>query len=836
MTEFLLRTSETKLLSCHRSDLYKNYVANWKNYGMREETMESIERIMHEFAIDLNWDLFQNFLDEVLLSEDVMEVYRMLNNVSFEGILRIFIYLLHYGKCSEEIIKMCQNFTVKLTELVSNEDQKECSEILLITFNVCCESTINKSTFNELYNPYMKFIVPRGVVLHQRTAAIVSKLLKSRISQFELTEDCFAAFHRLCIRMFRIFKSAKDKEEIVQCCADIKRHESHGLIASIFRLAQRFTTEDIFTSKIASYFLYHVRYDITICSGLKCQSRNKELLNIYYSIYAIVGEFTRKTSLLQGNLMTQMDSCVKILLELWIKIPSELKSSGFEADLLALKIYDLPWNKTEAVICANGIASLITNKKMPNDDVKMRRKYQMKFMSSLRTKVMMLDFPSAADFFRSVKFVDSNFNVESIKPSIVEIIQLEVGTLSRYCPTKTKEVGKLFTELLKETENPLILAQSCQSINDYVIKTMDFEKIINLNKLLKQEAERSAFNLEISLALALNNYWIYFMKSDVIANELKEGSDKYVDKLNLREELELLKYLNESLENFTDIVSHLMKNKKDLDLVWSFKRVTTIIHNISVQYYVKGIKYKLLETFAVLWHFCHLGEPEISTLLNIGAYYLDNYESLTDMSNNYIRVSKKVKHLTVEEIASELNQLLDEKFIPNFEEQDEPTQCFILSYLLSLWTYCVVRTNRAEGFKRWDQFKKLFAVMKASKDSSSSLAIQAKINFCLVDINLRCYNRNADNFLSHANAILMRIKSIDREFIYQFYQIYYRITIKSVNFSINRLADMDHYDTVMASVIVMAAKKGNCLKVLELLSLSILKWLNMEKIEHAKVM
>lgn len=797
---------------------------------MNEETMESIERLMCEFAVNLNWDLFQDFLDEVLLSEDVKEAYHTVNNTSFEAILRIFVYLLHYGSCSEKVVKMCQNFASKLAKLVTDEDQKECSEVLLITLNACCKSNIKESTLNDLYNLYMKFTDSKGTILHQRTTSIVSKLLKSRISLFELTEDCFAAFHRLCNRMFFIFKNAKNKENVVPCCTDIKRHEIHSLIASIFRLAENFVTKNIFTAKIANYFLYHVRYDITICSDLKCQSKNKELLSIFYSIYAIVGEFTRNPPSLQGSLMTKIDSCVKDMRELWLKIPSELKSTSVDVDLLALKIYDLPWDKTEAAICANGIASLITNKEMLSDDIKMRRKYQMKFMSSLRTKVMLLAFPSATAFFRSGKFVDS------IKPSIVEIIQLEIGALSRYSSTRTEEMGELFTELVKETKNPLLLAQSCQNISDAVMKTMDFKKITKMNKLLEQEAARCAFNLEISLALALNNYSIYFMKSDEIANELKEGSVKYVEKLDLRKELDLMKYLNESLRHFTDVVSHLMKNKKDLDLVSSFKRVTTIIHNISTQYFVKGIKHKLLETFAILWHFCQLGEQEITTLLNIGSFYLDNYESLTDMSNNYIRVSKKVRHLTVEEIISELNQCLDEKFIPNFEDQDEATQCFILSYLLSLWTHCVVRTNRAEGFKRWDQFKQLWAVRKASNDSPNGLAIQAKIYFCLVDINLRCYNRNADNFLSQANAILMSIKSIDREFIYQFYQIYYRITIQSVNFSINRLANMDHYDTVMASIIVMAAKKGHCLKVLELLSLSILKYLNMEKIEHAKVL
>lgn len=141
-----------------------------------------------------------------------------------------------------------------------------------------------------------------------------------------------------------------------------------------------------------------------------------------------------------------------------------------------------------------------------------------------------------------------------------------------------------------------------------------------------------------------------------------------------------------------------------------------------------------------------------------------------------------------------------------------------------------------DGFKLWDKFKNSWSENEESIENCANKdAIHSKIYFSMVQINLNCRCKSSDSFLSIASGILMRVKKISQEFVYHFHHIYYRTTLEAINYSLNRLSDMSFYESVLAAHIATARKKGFCLKLLELLSMSILRNLNMEKIQQSVV-
>lgn len=704
---------------------------------------------------------------------------------------------------------------------------------------MCHMSSFNESNLKEIYMIYRRHQKLTQVDFpHQKTAMLISKLFANKVHIFELTPSCFSTFHLLSVSLFHIFKTIKNEEGVVSCCSDIKRHEVLNLINIVLSLACKLAATGEFTPSNSKHLLYHIKYMMTICSEIKCKSKHKEMFSSYSRLFNLVYEFNSKKGLISENI-SYLHEYLKTLYNLWNQLSDELKATGIAPDALALEVYKSPLDKQTAFYSANGIASLMMRyRKLADDDQdpKMKKKMLMKYVCAMRVATKVLGFSKATDFVKSKKFSDAGFSDDAQKISLAEFIYFEIGAIFRYSPGEDFAIiGQLFTELCSLTKDPVLLAQSSQMISDATLKVVGTSDIKKLNKLL-EEARKKEFDMEISLALALNNYSLYFEMAEAVASDLKENLNIAIEKLELQKELTLLQYLNKSLTHFTDVVSHLMQNKNDMCLVQSTKRVLTILNNIALQYYIRGIKFKDLEAFTLLWHLTQIEDQSVTVILNIGTFFLDNFEQAINLSGNYIKISKKVKQLTVEEILGKLNRILEEQCIPMFESLPEATQCYVLSFLLSSWVYHLSRGHRSEGFSQYDQFKKFWRVVEKNNDSVNREAIRSKLYFCLVEINMNCCNRSADSFLSMANGILMSVKTIDRDFSNQFQQIYYRVTIKAVNYSINRLSDMNHYDTVMASLILMASKKGNCLKVLDLLSLSILRSLNMEKAERAKVL
>lgn len=839
--EALILLSEVLLLisqnSVQRQILFTNFKNILKKHGSNETVIltywQSLNRSVVNLTLQSKQSIAFEYIEEVLIGAIHDKTIEISNSEKFNDLFAIFVTFAKYGSSDDIAFGVCVKLCNELKQMIKAQDQKECNEILLKVCNMCLSPTITEAALYELVREHYKKPIRKNELL-EKTALFISKLLTRRARNFELTPDCFNTFHSLCFGMYQVYQSIKNDEKVFPCCSDVKRHETHNLTAGVYNFAAKLAHADKFNPDITKKLLYHFSFDLQVCNDLKCQSKNNQLRNIYNHLYNIMFDLIGKSEKIKASI-EHVNEFVKILYKLCKLIPEELKTEKhYDPSTLAMHMYEAPKEKQTAIHSANFYVSLIRYRKAEQMDPLEFKKSQMKLVFAVREAAKEINFSTATDFVKSKYFNDFNLDDDAPPLKLAEFIHLEISTIDRYCPNEHLIGGKLFSALCAETKDPFLLARTCHAITDTMLKNTDFEGFKKVNTLLEKQGSNQ-FNVDISLAAAFNNYSIYFSMIETVPGKTKDDLHKLLDVLELDKEFEYLQYLNNSLQHFTDVVHNMMQHKEDLAKIPSMKRVLTMLNNISMQYYIKGIKNKDLEAFTLLWHLSQASDQPMTTLLNVGTFFLDNHELLMDSSGNYIKVSKKLKQLTIAEITTKINKMIDDEAIPDIENQSEVTQCLILSYLLSLWVYYVTTGRKADGFKRWNQFDKLWKGLKIPKHSVSRETVHAKLYYCLVEINLSCFNRSADNFLSIAGHILLGARSVDREFTNQFYQIYHRITLKAINYSINRLSDMNHYDKMMSSMLLMAVKRGNSLKTLELLSLSILRHLNMEKLDNAKV-
>ena len=755
----------------------------------------------------------------------------------FEELLTIISNLGKFGTSSAVVMTNNANLTRKIRKESTNDEHKLFLEILTLCFEAASKPIIDHVVLKNLAKSYLKCKDMTGDLVLQKITVLVSKILTHNMGKIEATLEGLCAYHILIVKFFHVFKDIKNKEGVIACCSDLKRHEVFTLILSVFPLVIKLASEGKFNASVARNLLYHLRYGVQIVKEIKCEGKNQEMLKFWNRMYNVIYEFVGKKDMIVENIIS-LHECIKILFKLWIEIPRDLKTKSVAPENLIARIYQEPHEESSAKICANGLLSLI-NVALQNgvgyiNQSRETKRSSMRSMETLRELLKIIKFDTVSDFMQSKHFDDPKFGGDDVKICEPELLLVEICAIARYAVNEKPEIiAKLFTKLFKSTKDPKILAEACQCICDSTLKVMDINELLCANKLL-EAAGNKQFDMEISLALALNNYAIYFTKFETVTNELKKNTTNMIDMIQLQQELEQLKYLNESLRHFTDVVHHIMQHKDDVKRIFSMTRTQTVLNNMQIQYFTRGIKYKDLETFTLLWNLNVIENKSTTTILNIATFFLDYNGLLTDASGNYVKLSKKLKPLTVDEILTHANKVLDE-LILTFDAQTSSTQGYILSYMLSLWVYFIVLGRKSDGNKRFDQFKALWKSAGFTKDSMFYECIRSKIYFSIVEINLKCFGHCTDNFLSIAVSCALGTKVIDREFAYQFYQIYHRIIQETINYSMNRLVDMDHYESAMLTLIAVATKKGNCLKLFDMLSLAISRHLNMEKTDKAMV-
>jgi len=802
----------------------------------------SYQRCSYAIAKDKQWHLVVQLIEKSFLQAPPEAV--IATNEAFQAYISFMTFLI---KCKDTgLLQLCYKLAKAMDKLFAAPELIRCNEIVVFCFQMAHESAITTAGLFEL-KTYFKDIKTIGSnVNYQRTITLISKLFTNNIHLFEETADCFVAYHNLIYSSFlNIVKSMKNEENIYSCCNDIKRHEGCSLVSSMIAFATPLVTNGQYNKTVGKYLNFHVNYGYQLCSELKCTSKDRDMTSTFYKIYNTMCEFAKNKSLVSIENYPFLHEIIKVMFKFWHRI---VAVSNVTPDIVILRIYESPTNSNCAVYSANGLASLLFFKAKLSGNcdaefVANSNKFQLKVVYALREALKMMKISSISDFIKSKSFQDAGFNEDSsLMMTTAEITLLEIQSASRYSDSNQK-LAYLLTTLCSATEDPKVLAQAFSLMIDDVLKLVDKNIVQQAHERIEKYEKLSKTScLDISLALAQNNYNLFFLMNNDKVNDLQKSYEAAADskcrttlkQLQLKDEFALLHYLNESLRHFTIAAKHLMTNKDSIQMLVTRKRMVKTFNNLASQFHLRGIKYKDIETHIVLWNFAQLFEDDPQTTLNSAIFFIDNSHLLLDTNGSYVRISKQFETPRLEELVLKANKVLDD-LMPTFDNQTEYIQTYILCYLLSLWLHYITHRRISDGWKCWSQFEDLWKSWKVDETNSNRNILLTKIYFCLVEINLKCCNRNADSFLSHAIQHIMDVKTIDREFSYQYQLIYQRVALQAISYSLNRLTDIERYNVLMVTLKAMACRKGYCFKVLDLLSISIQRYLTMEKMDQAKV-
>lgn len=772
--------------------------------------LQSLRRTMRALVLKKRWELVNEIL-KTILTENSFELE---SPKVLDELFEIHVFIARYCHTESKTLKNACKLALKLSKAAKSKSNAQNGFVAFDRlFQFCDADQIDAPLLNELTAAFKK--LDKSDSHHQKIARALTKVAISYSPKITKNEESFKAFHSLAIASFHVLASIKNEAGVHECCSNIKRHEVANLISTLISYASEFLLESsTLSAASASHIKYHLSYFIKIMSELECDSKDAEMKRMYNKVYNIIYHLCTYRNNVE-HIRPIVENFFTILLKYDdLQEPMSLISS----------LYDQPKSDTLALECATGMACLF--KYMSN-----RKTYDTKNLMKIALQVnkssSMIGYKSGTDFIKSSDFKKLDY-IKGSKIDVEDFAQFEICALTRYTQD-TSVCTRLFNELSRKTERPENLANCICLLDEKNFEGLNMQQY---GDLLKRLENTKNFKIEVSLALAIGNYNIY-IKMDSQYKQNKEGPRSF-ENMSIKTELEMLNHLVKAQKYFTDVIVHLKENPQEFKQIISLQRLVSIINNMAIQFYMRGIRLKEIETFTILWYYSHLDKPNPNKVLNTATFFIDNYQCLLDNSGNYLKFSKKLKPLTIEEIIVTANKIIQSE-IKNFRTGTEEFQCIVLSYLISAWLFYFKKNRKTDALEQFELLKKLWNESKKPHISDPRHAVTSKLYFALFDANLVNFNRSADNFMSKANGFLLNSKNIQNEFCHQFYQIFYRVTMSNINYSLNRHNDLDHYESTIQSMIAMAQKKNYCLKILELLSLSISRNLNMEKMEVAQV-
>lgn len=498
---------------------------------------------------------------------------------------------------------------------------------------------------------------------------------------------------------------------------------------------------------------------------------------------------------------------------------------------------NVPFEADQAPHIANSLVRCLSFQ-VRNKDV-FNQNEIMKHLFLIRTAVRKYGLQGAFQYIGSKK------SEKEINLSIDELTAYEICAINRFVRGEeaTVQIGGILTNIIKhQTLDMKCFAIICQISLERALKNVDLNQFKKLNeKLEKYSEEVLNSDIQVNLALGNNFYTLYqlqysqhrdkFTQSD--NKEIRWGKySKIVEEFKLEEEIELLNFLEESLSHFSNAALCIRNDEKARQKIVSNIYIQRIIDNISINFLVRGIEHKEIEAQTVLWNFFN-EDSSPTMILSSATIFLDNYSNLFDRSGNYIKFSKKLEAIKIDEV---LNKSVEsfKKLIDKFDEKTEKEQAIVINYLLSVWSYYLVKENKEEANHWYNKFIELWKLSNFEEIEQYSYTFNAKICFSAIDVNQKI-RKNATNFLFDAVFKILKVQTVSSDFSNLFQFIYRRITTQAINYSLNRMADMDHYNVLMLTLKSTGLTRGYLFRSLEYISLSILRNLNMEKLDLAQL-
>lgn len=857
----------SKLISekSNRADIARNLAFIMKNVNDRETHQTVLfqfikKTIRNYLAIDKDWTRAAEFMKDALVEGFKTSKIAVDSEKIFLVYIEILNFVHTFGHKSKDTMEVTITLIDALQKVFVEKEHMLCNNMLSVIWKMAIQSTpIEASMLKELDDKcYKKLKDYSHSVCHHKTLMTTIKVLFSQFEKFQPTEDCFVRYHKLAYTFLYTLKNIRSEENVFSCCADVKRHEICKLISYVMSYGKLLAAGDKISMPVVDYLKYYIKYGFIISDEFKCQSKAKETNSHFNNLYRIMIKIFDNKSFGSPAVKLFTDNLKTLIIQLE-KLEGTEKKSWIETLIqVGLLYYQLILNDKE-ILKALDKSSLkyislgysylfiLQNKMTEDNNNKVHQKTTMKIMHNLRHFAKQLNFSSATSCLKQCMNTSEVGEIENAKNlSLKDAMPLEFLALMRYGYENVEEVATLFEEMLDCDLS--LFALCCNAVNDSILRKIDVKKFEDLNERLERYSTKNRDDdINVLIALALNHYYLFYIAEESLVKKIKET---YIEKqmpacLNLQAELKLLNCLNKSLTYFDKILQRIKKNKDCISLITSEKTLMSILDNISIQYFVRGIEYKDIEAKTILWHllqhFDKGDENQESQLKNIqtvvldvAAFFLDSHNKMTDNSGNYVRVSKTLDPVKTEEVVRKSNAIV-EVIGAKFDEVNDGVQVRVLNYLISLWIHSTINGRRADGMKALEKFQTLLKSSKIHENLLYHHTMQARIYLAMVDISLNSCKRNACNLMNEAIENIFKIRSVTAEFRNIFQHTLRNILSKVYNYSINRLLNLDDFLFTMTFFKENSITKGFFIQCLEACSALALWKLNMEKLDGVKV-
>ncbi|KAL7035173.1 hypothetical protein ACKWTF_008257 [Chironomus riparius] len=771
-----------------------------------------------------SWTMSIDFLQNSFYQELKTSNMKIKSNEAFLEYTNLIATIM-YSK-NPDMLTVCCKIIAEYHKLLDDKEHKVLNKALHKSLSNLPYSTITEKAIKDVFQSYFKDVTSStDNVIQHKVIEIIRRHFLNLTGHFEKSAKCIKACHDFVFSLFNLVKYIK-KQDDKMCCADTRRHSIFELSIEMIIYINKALDDKIFTKEIEKILMYYVDYALKIYNDIKCPSKQTMCKNLQITLYEILACLYNDNKDMLYTDLSKFAKIYKIMISL-------VESSGDEK---------IPKHMISLGICMNNIsfdetennaktyAEILTYPIIHSLNTKDENYIQKlpKLLSNVRSTVLKIKYTSAVDYFRK------NLNSSDVDALIDEITLLELKALSRFNSQNIEGISELFKVICEKTDNLEYFGRACLSVNDRVLKTIDLKKFRDLNERLEKY---KSDNIQVSIALALNNYYLYCIEAEhmetKIADEIKTSKDAHPKCLTLESEVKILKQLDKFLDYTMDVLFMIKNNPKELEKIPSLRLFTTILENVSTQYFVRGIANKDLETKLVLWNLLQYDKDNhLDLIIDTAAFFLDNLDRMIGSSGHYITFSKRLNYIRAEEVILKANAVL-ETLLVDIENKHERQQVRPMNYMLSLWVHYAVNGRKADSLKIWQKFQETRQISNLQAPLYIC-TIEAKKHMGIVDISLKCFKKNAADHMYKAMKNLQSINTLYADYSNNYQFLYRNIIIKAINYSMNRMIDVDHYASTMMQLKIQAVQKGLFVKTLDFLSLSVMRYLNMEKLDDAK--
>lgn len=786
-----------------------------------------LSRIIFNYYLKTkSWTMSVDFLQNTVYKELKTSSLKIKTDEAFLEYVNLISSIL-YSR-DDEMLKIGCKIIAEWHKLIDEKDHKILNKVLHKSLTNLQYSTITDKAMLDVYQSYFKDAKSStDKVVQHKVIDLIKKHFLTVTIYLEKTANCIKTSHDFVFSLFNLLKYIKNQEDNKKCCADLRRHSFFDLSIEMVSYINRTLDEKIFTKEMEKYLVYYLDYALKIYNDIKCPSKQTLFNVLERSLYAILAAlFNDHKDMLHADLKKFL-RIYKIMISLQEMSDDEkLKKTIIS---FGVCINNVSYDETDQN--AENFAEIITYPiiyilKCKDEDY---TKKLPKLVSNLRSAALNLKYLSAVDYLKKkLKKLDLDAFID-------EITLLELRAIHRYDPQNIGGISDLFKIILKKSDNLEYFGRACLSINDKVLKTIDLKKFKDLNERLETY---NRDDIQISIGLALSNYYIYCIEMETmeskIAEALKESKTDHPSCLTLESEITILKLLDKFLDHTIDVLFKIKENPKELEKIPSLRQFTAILENVSTQYFIRGIANKDLETKLVLWQLLQYdNDNHLDVVIDTAAFFLDNLDRMIGSSGHYITFSKRLNYIRAEEVILKANSVL-EILLKDIQNKAEKHQVRPMNYMLSLWVHYAINGRKDDSLNIWKKFEETRKVCNLREPLYVG-TIEAKKHMGIVDISLKCFKKNAADHIYRAMKNLQNISTVYVDYLNNYHFLYRNIIVKAINYALNRMIDVDHYASTMMMLKSQAVQKGLFIKSLDFLSLSVMRHLNMEKLEDAKV-